>query len=149
MNSTGPSKKVHIKRNFTLTVARCMGVIIPGDFKVVHIKRHFALNVFVLTRFHCSIKRPFTRSAAFGSRTSLACRSARACLLPSVYAHVSHFSFPPFLFIILQYIIFCRWFVSPLPPATFADCHDVKLAHNAVSSTIFRCSKYNNTFGDC
>ena len=24
MNSTGPSKKVHIKRNFTLTVARCM-----------------------------------------------------------------------------------------------------------------------------
>ena len=53
MNSTGPSKKVHIKRNFTLTVARCMGVIIPGDFKVVHIKRYFALNVFVLTRFHC------------------------------------------------------------------------------------------------
>ena len=54
MNSTGPSKKVHIKRNFTLTVARCMCVIIPGDFKVVHIKRFFALNVFVLTRFHCS-----------------------------------------------------------------------------------------------
>ena len=54
MNSTGPSKKVHIKRNFTLTVARCMGVIIPGDFKVVHIKWYFALNVFVLTRFHCS-----------------------------------------------------------------------------------------------
>ena len=53
MNSTGPSKKVHIKRNFTLTVARCMGVIISGDFKVVHIKRYFALNVFVLTRFHC------------------------------------------------------------------------------------------------
>ena len=53
MNSTGPSKKVHIKRNFTLTVARCMGVIIPGDFKVVHIKRYFALNAFVLKRFHC------------------------------------------------------------------------------------------------
>ena len=53
MNLTGPSKKVHIKRNFTLTVARCMGVIIPGDFKVVRIKRYFALNVFVLTRFHC------------------------------------------------------------------------------------------------
>ena len=54
MNSTGPSKKVHIKRNFTLTVARCMGVIVPGDFKVVRIKRDFALNVFVLTRFHCT-----------------------------------------------------------------------------------------------
>ena len=54
MNSTGPSKKVHIKRNFTLTVAGCMGVIVPGDFKVVHIKRDFALNVFVLTRFHCN-----------------------------------------------------------------------------------------------
>ena len=53
MNSMGPSKKVHIKRNFTLTVARYMGVMIPGDFKVVHIKRYFALNVFVLTRFHC------------------------------------------------------------------------------------------------
>ena len=52
-NSTGPSKKVHIKRNFTLTVARCMGVIIPGDFKVVHTKRYFTLNVFVSTRFHC------------------------------------------------------------------------------------------------
>ena len=33
MNSTGPSKKVYIKRNFTLTVARCMGVIIPGNFQ--------------------------------------------------------------------------------------------------------------------
>ena len=54
MNSTGPSRKGHIERNFTLTVARCMGVIISGDFKVVHIKRFFALNVFVLTRFHCS-----------------------------------------------------------------------------------------------
>ena len=53
MNSTGPSKKVHIKRDFALTVARCMGVIVPGDFEVVHIKRDFALNVFVLTRFHC------------------------------------------------------------------------------------------------
>ena len=53
MNSMGPSKKVHNKRNFTLTVARCMGVTIPGDFKVVHTKRYFALNVFVLTRFHC------------------------------------------------------------------------------------------------
>ena len=51
-----PSKKVHIKRNFTLTVARCMGVIIPGDFKVVHTKRYFALNVFVLTRFHCTLR---------------------------------------------------------------------------------------------
>ena len=55
MNSMGPSKKVHIKRNF-LTVARCMCVIMPGDFKVVHIKRFFALNVFVLTRFHCTPK---------------------------------------------------------------------------------------------
>ena len=53
MNSTGPPKKVHIKRNFTLTVARCIGVIIHGDFKVVHIKRYFALNVIVLTRFYC------------------------------------------------------------------------------------------------
>ena len=43
MNSTGSSKKVHIKRNF---VARCMGVIIPGDFKVVRIKKDFTLNVF-------------------------------------------------------------------------------------------------------
>ena len=51
MNSMGPSKKVHIKRNFTLTVARCMGVLIPGDFK-----RYFTLNVFVLTRFHCTQK---------------------------------------------------------------------------------------------
>ena len=51
MNSTGPSKKVHIKRNFT--VARYMDVIIPGNFKVVHIKTNFGLNVFVLTRFHC------------------------------------------------------------------------------------------------
>ena len=33
-----------------------MGVIIPGDFKVVHIKRYFALNVFVLTRFHCTVE---------------------------------------------------------------------------------------------
>ena len=49
-----PSKKVHIKRNFTLTVARCMGVMIPGDIKVVHINRYFDLNVFVLTRFHCT-----------------------------------------------------------------------------------------------
>ena len=54
MNSMGPSKSVHIKRNFTLIVARYMDVIIPGDFKVVHIKRNFALNVFVLTRFHCN-----------------------------------------------------------------------------------------------
>ena len=59
MNSTGPSKKVHIKRNFTLTVARCMGVIISGDFKVVHIKKYFALNVFVLTSFHCSMVAAF------------------------------------------------------------------------------------------
>ena len=58
MNSTGPSKKVHIKRYFTLTVARCMGVIIPGDFKVVHINRYFTLNVFVLTRFHCTVPIP-------------------------------------------------------------------------------------------
>ena len=56
MNSTGPSKKVHIKRNFTLTVARCTCVIIPGDFKVVHIKRFFTLNVFVLMRFKCSVE---------------------------------------------------------------------------------------------
>ena len=55
MNSTGPSKKVHIKRNFTLTVAGCKSVIIPGAFKVVHIKRYFALNLFVLTRFHCTL----------------------------------------------------------------------------------------------
>ena len=55
MNSMGPSKKVHIKRNFTLTVARRMGVIIPADIKVVHIKRYFALNVFILTRFHCML----------------------------------------------------------------------------------------------
>ena len=49
----GDFKVVRIKRNFTLTVARCMDVIIPGDFKVVRIKRNFALNVFVLTWFHC------------------------------------------------------------------------------------------------
>ena len=62
MNSTGPSKKVHIKRNFTLTVARCMGVIVPGDFK-----RDFALNVFILTRCHCIMimHRGFCSLAAF------------------------------------------------------------------------------------
>ena len=38
-------KKVHIKRNVSLTVARCM--VIPGDFKVVRIKRDFVLHAFV------------------------------------------------------------------------------------------------------
>ena len=35
----GPSN--HISRNFTLTVASCISVIMPGDFKVVCIKQVF------------------------------------------------------------------------------------------------------------
>ena len=37
------SRNVHIIRNFTLTVASCVSVIMPGDFKVVCIKQvsHF------------------------------------------------------------------------------------------------------------
>ena len=55
MNSRGPSKNVHIIRNFTLTVASCVSVIMPVDFKVVCFNRYFTLTVFVLTRFHCII----------------------------------------------------------------------------------------------
>ena len=44
MNSRGPSKNVHIKRNFTITVASCISVIMPGDFKVVRIKQVFRFN---------------------------------------------------------------------------------------------------------
>ena len=33
MNSRGPHKNVHIKRNFTITVASCISVIMPGDFQ--------------------------------------------------------------------------------------------------------------------
>ena len=32
------SRNVHIQRNFTITVASCISVIMPGDFKVVGIK---------------------------------------------------------------------------------------------------------------
>ena len=53
MNSRGPSKNVHTIRNFTLTVASCISVIVCGDFKVVCIKQYFALTVFILTRFYC------------------------------------------------------------------------------------------------
>ena len=35
---------VHIKRNFTLSVACCMGIIMLGDFKVIHIKQVFHFN---------------------------------------------------------------------------------------------------------
>ena len=45
-------KNVNIIRNFTLTVARYISVILPGDFKVVHFNRYFTLTVFILTRFH-------------------------------------------------------------------------------------------------
>ena len=41
MNSRGPSKNAHIKRNFTITVASC---IMPGGFKVVGIKQVFRFN---------------------------------------------------------------------------------------------------------
>ena len=44
MNSRGPSKNVHINRNFTITVASCISVIMPGDFKVVRIKQVFRFN---------------------------------------------------------------------------------------------------------
>ena len=54
MNSRGPSKNVHIIRNFTLTVASYISVIMPGDFNVVRFNRYFTLTVFVLTRFHCT-----------------------------------------------------------------------------------------------
>ena len=39
MNSMGPSKIFIIIRNFTLTVASCISVIMSGNFKVVHISR--------------------------------------------------------------------------------------------------------------
>ena len=41
MNFRVPLKNVHIIRNFTLTVASCISVIMPGDFKVVCIKQVF------------------------------------------------------------------------------------------------------------
>ena len=45
MNSRVPSQNVHnIIRNFTLTVASCVGVIMPGDFKVVCTKQVFHFN---------------------------------------------------------------------------------------------------------
>ena len=45
VNSRGPSEKVHLhKRNFTISVAICMGVIMLGDLKVVHIKQVFHFN---------------------------------------------------------------------------------------------------------
>ena len=40
----GTIKNVHIKRNFTITVASCISVIMPGDFKVVCIKQVFCFN---------------------------------------------------------------------------------------------------------
>ena len=53
MNSRGPSK-VHIIRNFTLTVASCISVIMPEDFKVACIKQVFHFNsVHILTPSHC------------------------------------------------------------------------------------------------
>ena len=50
MNSRGPSEKVHFKRNFTLSVAICMGVIMLRDLKVVHIKQVVRFN---LVRIYC------------------------------------------------------------------------------------------------
>ena len=44
MNIYGTIKNVHIIRNFTLTVASCISVIMPGDFKVVCIKQVFHFN---------------------------------------------------------------------------------------------------------
>ena len=45
MNSRGPSEKVHFKRNFTISVAICMGVIMLGDLKLVHIKQVVRFNL--------------------------------------------------------------------------------------------------------
>ena len=44
MNSRGPSKILHINRNFTITVASCISPIMPGDLKVVRIKQVFRFN---------------------------------------------------------------------------------------------------------
>ena len=44
VNSRGPSEKVHYKRNFTVSVAICTGVIMLRDFKVVHIKKVFCFK---------------------------------------------------------------------------------------------------------
>ena len=42
MNSRGPSKTFILKRNFTITVATCISVIMPGDFNVV--RKVFSFN---------------------------------------------------------------------------------------------------------
>ena len=44
MNSRGPSKIVHINRNFTY-IASCISVIMRGDFKVVHISRFNSVHI--------------------------------------------------------------------------------------------------------
>ena len=44
MNFRGLSKNVHVSRNFTLTVASCISVIMPGNFKAVCIKQVFHFN---------------------------------------------------------------------------------------------------------
>ena len=38
------TKNVHIIRNFTPTVASCISIIMPGNFKVVCIKQVFHFN---------------------------------------------------------------------------------------------------------
>ena len=45
MNSRGQSKNVHIIRNFTLTVASYISVIMPGDFKVVRLFRFNCVRI--------------------------------------------------------------------------------------------------------
>ena len=50
MNSKRTLKNVYISRNFTLTVASCISVIImPGDCDIS------ASTVFILRRLHCSL----------------------------------------------------------------------------------------------
>ena len=57
MNSRGPSNIVHISRNFTLTVASCIGVKEPGAIKEVYIAG--LLTVFILMRFYCSYEKDY------------------------------------------------------------------------------------------
>ena len=54
MNSRGPFI-VHIKRNFAITVASCVSVIMPVDFKVVRIKQVFRFNSGRINHTFCGI----------------------------------------------------------------------------------------------
>ena len=63
MNSRGPSKKFHIKRNFIITVASCISVIMPGDFKVVRIKRVFCFNSVRISEVPLSLYTPILRAS--------------------------------------------------------------------------------------